>query len=151
MLLFNSSLVYASEHSCDKTVAPSTTIENVKLFVYEVEPKVFELGMLTGEQVKDIKRITYNSATSACDIWPIALEQGGDWGWHLVWVEEGAGVFYARMDGEAWVSSPKKRIATVPASQIEFKVTDQILELHWLDADGKHISRKSSDEGRYWD
>lgn len=118
--------------------------------VYEVQPKVFDLGISVGSEIENIKRVTFIASASACHIQPIALERGGDWGWHLVWAEGDAGVFYARMDGEAWVSSPKKKIAELPASKIEFKLTNQTVELHWIDAVGNQASRKSEDEGRYW-
>jgi len=151
LLVLPTSQAFATEQVCNQVVAP--TLERTvaaRLFVYEAEHQVFELGMTAGEQPHDIKRVTYSAADSACEIRPLALEKGGDWGWHLVW-EEDTGVFYARMDGEAWVSSPKKKIAISPVSQIEFNVIGQTLELRWLDEHGNRVSRRSEDEGRFWD
>lgn len=50
----------------------------------------------------------------ACPHHGPALAQGGDWGYHMAWFDGGekAGLFYARMDGEAWVSSPAKRFGS---------------------------------------
>lgn len=47
----------------------------------------------------------------ACPHHGPAIAKGGDWGYHMAWFDGGdkAGLFYARMDGEAWVSSPAKR------------------------------------------
>jgi len=150
--LITSSLAIASEQSCNSVVTTKLIDSNeAKLMVYEVQPKLFDLGMSVGSEIEDIKRVTFISTASACHIQPIALERGGDWGWHLVWTEGDAGVFYARMDGEAWVSSPKKKIAELPASEIELKLTNLTVELHWTDAAGNQASRKSDDEGRYWD
>jgi hypothetical protein len=51
----------------------------------------------------------------ACPHHGPAIAAGGNWGWHLAWFDGGdqAGLFYARMDGEAWVSSPAKRVGNV--------------------------------------
>ncbi len=46
----------------------------------------------------------------ACPHHGPALARGGDWGWHMAWFDGGKpGLYYARMDGAAWVSSPAKR------------------------------------------
>jgi len=83
----------------------------VRLVVYEFEAGKYDLAMLLGEQAPEVKRISFSGRESACAYQPLAVERGGNWGWHMVWQESDKGLFYARMDGEAWVSSPKKRIA----------------------------------------
>ncbi|CAG0973265.1 hypothetical protein MTYP_01350 [Methylophilaceae bacterium] len=47
----------------------------------------------------------------ACPHHGPAIARGEDWGWHMAWFDGGekTGLFYARMDGEAWVSSPARR------------------------------------------
>jgi hypothetical protein len=106
---------------------------------------------LLGERVPEVKRISFSGTESACAYQPLALERGGDWGWHMVWQEPDKGLFYARMDGEAWVSSPKKRIADLLVQQVEFQLDGQQLNISWQDETGQQFSRRSADEGRSWD
>lgn len=123
----------------------------VRLAVYEFEAGKYDLVMLLGEQTPEIKRVSFSGREFACVYQPLALERGGDWGWHMVWQESDKGLFYARMDGEAWVSSPKKRIADNPAQQVEFQSDGQQLDISWRDEAGQQFSRRSADEGRSWD
>jgi len=123
----------------------------VRLAVHEFEAEKYDLAMLLDEQAPEIKRVSFSGRESVCAYQPLALERGGDWGWHMVWQEPGKGLFYARMDGEAWVSSPKKRIADNPVQQVEFQSDGQKLEISWQDEAGQQFSRRSADEGRSWD
>lgn len=112
---------------------------------------------------QDIHRASFgNWKVEACPHHGPALAQGGDWGWHMAWFDGGMnnkakspGLYYARMDGEAWVSSPAMRFghsgqqAGHPALM---SVGDQVW-LAWreLDDSGSAIWLKTSvDAGRTW-
>lgn len=123
----------------------------VRLAVYEFETGKYDLAMLLGEQAPEVKRISFSGRESACAYQPLALERGGDWGWHMVWREPDKGLFYARMDGDAWVSSRKKGITDQPVMMVEFKSNGQQLDITWQDEFGQQFSRRSADEGRSWD
>ncbi|HEY8353383.1 MAG TPA: hypothetical protein VIK69_00020 [Methylophilaceae bacterium] len=123
----------------------------VRLLVYEFEPGRFDLAMQVGEPATAIHRISHSGRDAQCAYQPLALERGGDWGWHLLWLEPGRGVYYARMDGDAWVSSPKKRLADDGVRQVRFRADGSHLYVIWLDADGRRQTRQSLDEGRSWD
>lgn len=52
-----------------------------------------------------------NWKIDACPHHGPAIARGGDWGWHLAWYdgnEKKPGLYVARMDGEAWVTSPAR-------------------------------------------
>lgn len=125
--------------------------ESVRLLVHAFEPGRFDLAMQAGEAAGELHRISFAGREDACGYQPLALERGGDWGWHLVWLEPEKGVFYARMDGAAWVSSPKKRIADHPVRDVRFSMAGSQLTIGWQDAAGNQHSRMSADEGRSWD
>lgn len=66
--------------------------------------------------ITEVKRASFGGwKIDACPHHGPAIARGGDWGWHMAWFDGGekAGLFYARMDGEAWVSSPAKRFGDV--------------------------------------
>src|SRR5690606_23965083 len=66
--------------------------------------------------ITDVKRASFGDwKIDACPHHGPALARGGDWGWHMAWFDGGekAGLFYSRMDGEAWVSAPAKRFGNV--------------------------------------
>jgi hypothetical protein len=106
-----------------------------------------------------IQRVTFNrgQAQPACYFKPLAFAQGGEgdkyWGWHMLWSEP-VGLFYARMDGEAWVSSNPKRLTKLAAINPQFKLDGQNIKVTWQQVeDGVTANRQalSSDEGRSWD
>lgn len=85
------------------------------------------------------------------------LAKGGDWGWHMAWYGSGEkpGIFYARMDGDAWVSSPAKRFAMTQAqaSQPSLLAIGEHVWLAWkqLDPQGATVNIATSDDGgRNW-
>lgn len=152
IVTLNASIALAVGQPCQEAVKPQLQDDkNMKLWVHEFEPGKYDLAMSKDEVPENIKRVSFSGADAACIYRPIAIERGGDWGWHLVWAEQGEGVFYARMDGEAWVSSPKKRIVPSPAEKVELKISGQHLEIHWQDDVGQRLRQKSPDEGRSWD
>lgn len=104
-----------------------------------------------------IKRVTFeNSDASGCLSRYLAIARGGNWGWHLLWQPQHTTVLrYARMDGEAWVSSPVKTLAkqvqAIGAPDI-FTSGLQVWVV-WVEASAgayRVFSAYSEDEGRSW-
>jgi len=104
----------------------------------------------------DIKRVTFGGGYSdSCRYKYLAIARGGDWGWHLLWAAEGSGLLrYARMDGEAWVTSPVKKIAAPARTAGQPHVFTSGLQVWvvWVEAsDASRIyAVHSDDEGRSW-
>jgi hypothetical protein len=117
----------------------------------------------------EIRRVTFgrgnlsnNEATKACFFQPLAFAQGGlgkeYWGWHMLWSEatglQTGGLYYARMDGKAWVSSLPKRLTKFAAIKPQFKLENQTITVTWHqleNAAAANMQAISSDEGRSWD
>ena len=106
-----------------------------------------------------IQRATFGRGHDepACYFKPLAFAQGGEgkqyWGWHLLWAEP-VGLFYARMDGEAWVSSNPKRFSKLAAINPQFKLENQTIIVTWQQVENgvtANIQAVSSDEGRSWE
>lgn len=98
-----------------------------------------------------------NWQIDACPHHGPALARGGDWGWHLAWYDGGdqAGLFYARMDGAAWVSSPPRRFgdADAQAGHPALLALGEQVWLAWkeLSEHGAVIRlARSADGGRSW-
>ena len=134
----------------------------VLLWQHVFEDGARDLAMARTEQDRlgDIHRVTFGGgAESGCHYRGLAIARGGDWGWHLAWtlaeVEPGKPALrYARMDGEAWVSSPAKRFGADGARDPSLKVEGERVTLMWretLDGDDAERSVSSSDGGRSWD
>lgn len=109
------------------------------------------------EDGMDIKRVTYGGAkTAGCHYKSVVLVPGGSedqWGWHLAWASD-QGLFYARMDGQAWVSSPPKRLSKASTSGVELIANGQELRLKWNEQHGdwaEVYQAMSFDEGRSWE
>jgi len=95
---------------------------------------------------------------NACPHHGPALAKGGDWGYHMAWFDGGdkAGLFYARMDGDAWVSSPAKRFgdANSQAGHPALISNGEQVWLAWkemTDTASEVKLVKSDDSGRSWD
>ena len=95
---------------------------------------------------------------NACPHHGPALAKGGDWGYHMAWFDGGdkAGLFYARMDGDAWVSSPAKRFgdANSQAGHPALISNGEQVWLAWkemTDTASQVKLVKSDDSGRSWD
>jgi len=69
--------------------------------------------------LKEPERATFgNWQIDACPHHGPAIARGGDWGWHLAWYdgnEKKTGLYVARLDGEAWVTSPARRFGNADA------------------------------------
>lgn len=95
-----------------------------------------------------------------------ALARGGEgarwWGYHMAWFDGGndesgkqAALFYARMDGEAWVSSPAKKFGNMKkqAAHPALLAHGEKVWLVWREKDaGKNQVwlMQSDDEGKSW-
>lgn len=114
------------------------------------------------------KRATFGRwIIDGCPHHGAALASGGEgdhwWGYHMAWFDGGnddagrdATLFYGRMDGEAWVSSPSKRFGNM-AKQAGHPALASIGEAVWLvwrekDAGKSQVwLMKSGDEGKSWE
>lgn len=98
-----------------------------------------------------------NWKIDACPHHGPAIAKGGDWGYHMAWFDGGdkAGLFYGRMDGEAWVSSPAKRFGDTnqQAGHPALLSDGDQVWLAWKEmTDTTSIVKfvKSNDGGRSW-
>lgn len=89
-----------------------------------------------------------------CDFPVVVALKGADWGWHIAWLSSlSTGVFYARLDSQAWVTSPAKRLFDGPVSQLRFEQQQQQIILHLQLTDSAQaptITLQSDDEGKHW-
>ncbi len=114
------------------------------------------------------KRATFGRwKIDGCPHHGAALVTGGEgddwWGYHMAWFDGGnddsgakSALYYARMDGEAWVSSPAKKFGNMKkqAGHPSLASIGDNVWLVWREKDaGKHQiwMMKSTDGGRSWD
>jgi len=120
------------------------------------------------DKVPDPKRATFGRwKIDGCPHHGAALTGGGDgarwWGYHMAWFDGGnddagkdATLFYARMDGEAWVSSPARKFGNMKkqAGHPALATSGDNVWLVWREKDAGKSQlwlMKSSDEGKNWD
>jgi hypothetical protein len=116
----------------------------------------------------DPKRATFGRwKINGCPHHGAALASGGEgerwWGYHMAWFDGGnddagkdATLFYARMDGEAWVSSPAKKFGNMKkqAGHPALLAAGENVWLVWREKDAGKSQlwlMHSSDEGKSWD
>jgi len=94
----------------------------------------------------------------ACPHHGPALARGGEWGYHMAWFDGGekSGLFYARMDGDAWVTSPAKRFgnASQQAGHPALASQGESVWLAWKEISEQDSTIQiafSSDGGRSWE
>lgn len=114
------------------------------------------------------KRATYGKwKVDGCPHHGASLASGGEgaqwWGYHMAWFDGGndeagkqSSLFYARMDGEAWVSSPAKKFGNMQkqAGHPALAAVGEQVWLVWREKDAGKSQiwlMKSSDEGKSWD
>jgi hypothetical protein len=121
-----------------------------------VEGYDLAMGVQSGAG-QDIKRVSYDGIkTEGCHYKTVAIIPGGgqnQWGWHLAWAGS-HGLNYARMDGQAWVSSPPKRFSKAAVSDIRLQAEGSALSLLWYEQQGDKtviFQAVSHDEGRSWE
>lgn len=109
--------------------------------------------------LKEPVRATFgNWKIDACPHHGPAIARGGDWGWHLAWYdgnEKKPGLYVARLDGEAWVTSPARRFGNADAQAGHptlFANGEQVF-LAWkelTDTSAVIMAMVSEDGGRSW-
>jgi hypothetical protein len=144
--------VFACEN-CPVLKANRDTVAGAYIFKQLMFENKQDLVIVTPQA--ETKRVTFNrgDASISCYFQPIAFAQGGDWGWHMLWAEP-LGLYYARMDGEAWVSSNPKRFTKLMAINPQFKLENQTIAVTWQQVENgvtASLQALSSDEGRSWE
>ena len=95
------------------------------------------------------------SKEAGCHFPSFNLIKGGDWGWHVVWASSAnQGIFYARVDGEAWVSSLPKKLSRAVAEQVTLKEMQGTLIITAKYSANLNLPDEnfvSEDEGRNWE
>ena len=119
-------------------------------------------------QASSARRATFGQwKVDGCPHHGAALASGGEganwWGYHMAWFDGGndeAGakstLYYARMDGEAWVSSPAKKFGNMKkqAGHPALIAVGEQVWLAWREKDAGKSQiwlMKSDDGGRSWD
>lgn len=105
-----------------------------------------------------VNRATFGGwKIDACPHHGPAITKGGDWGFHMAWFDGGekAGLFYGRIDGDAWVSSPAKRFGNLnfqPSHPSLLSINEKVY-LAWKEINefGNYIVLSvSEDGGKNW-
>jgi hypothetical protein len=121
----------------------------------------------TASQPAVIKRATYGRwKIDGCPHHGAALVSGGEgrdwWGYHMAWFDGGndvygqsAGLYYARMDGVAWASTPAKKFAGSKnlAGHPALLSVGENVYLVWRESEAKThkiLGKYSDDGGRNW-
>ena len=158
-------MAQADEGLCDKLDAVKKNsqqqLERFTLTQFGFDTDVRDLAIIVHNVnlPAQIQRVTFNRGNNekSCYFKPLAFVQGGEgkqyWGWHMLWAEP-VGLFYARMDGEAWVSSKPKRFSKLAAINPQFKLEKDIVTVTWQQTENgvtANMQALSSDEGRSWD
>lgn len=151
------------------TNKPNGTVAALWRHVFEGSERDHMIAEIPADNTVAVpKRATYGRwKVDGCPHHGAALASGGEaerwWGYHMAWFDGGndeagkqASLFYARMDGEAWVSSPAKKFGNMQ-KQAGHPALAAIGEQVWLvwrekDAGKSQIwLMKSTDEGKSWD
>lgn len=153
--------VFAGEGlQCPQAKVQASNGQTLILKEYEFEHGVHDL-VVSNIDKPEIKRVTYSgkailntSGEQSCRYKAVAIAQGGDWGWHLAWMlNDKSGAYYSRMDGEAWVSTPAKRISEENADALQLTVKNEQVTLTGYaskNSPAAMFSVTSEDEGRNW-
>lgn len=157
-LLLTISGLANAEPLCGPVFAKPTDNTEVTLRQQVFDGGLQELAIIyqLANAKQKITRLSFaGSKEAGCHFPSFNLIKGGDWGWHVVWTSSANhGVFYARVDGEAWVSSLPKKLSQAVAEQVTVKeMQGKLIITAKYPAnlnlpDGNFIS---DDEGRNWD
>lgn len=157
LLLGMPSLAFA-DSACDPVFAKSADNAQVALTQQVFNGGLQELAIIYQDPnaKQKVTRLSFaGSKESGCHFPSFALLKGGDWGWHVVWTSSAnRGVFYARVDGEAWVSSLPKRLSPEVAEQVTIAEREGKLIITVSYAENLKAGMQiffSEDEGRNWD
>ena len=124
----------------------------VKVWQQQFEDGVFDLVMapVINDGSPPVVRLSFAGSKEAkCHFPEVSVLKGGDWGWHVAWVSAPKqAVYYVRVDGEAWVSVPPKKMVHNLAEQISLTASLQKLILSYrLINESKIKQLVSEDEG----
>ena len=149
----------AEVEGCAAATMTDSRGEKFTFWQHKFEDGTRDLVMTNAKN--DIKRVTFDKKPSdksqTCAFQALAIAEGANekerWGWHLAWADAQK-IYYARMDGEAWVSSLPKKFAAQNVSELRFTQSEDsqaknLLTLSWQAADGAY-QIQSDDEGRAW-
>lgn len=158
-LLLLSNLVFADPPNiCESLHFSQSDSTKVTLMQKVFDGEFQELAIVFQEEKaqEKITRLSFaGSKQAGCHFPAIAVLKGGDWGWHVVWASSGnQGVFYARVDGEAWVSSLPKKLSPDVAELVTLKVVQGKLTITAKYPANLNLAEQqfvSEDEGRSWD
>ena len=157
-LLLSISCLANAEPLCAPVFAKSAVNSQVVL-----KQQVFDGGLqelaITYQDLNAKQKTTRlsfaGSQEAGCHFPSFALLKGGDWGWHVVWTSSAnRGVFYARVDGDAWVSSLPKKLSRAVAEQVvlrEIQGNLIITAKYPANLNLPDENFTSDDEGRNWD
>lgn len=151
------SLAFA-DSACDPVFAKPIDNTRVVLRQQVFDGGLQELAIVHQEAntKQKVTRLSFaGSKEAGCHFPSFNLIKGGDWGWHVVWTSSAnRGVFYARVDGEAWVSSLPKRLSPEVAEQVTIAEREGKLIITVSYAENLKAGMQvffSEDEGRNWD
>ena len=157
-LLLTISGLANAEPLCGAVFAKPTDNTQVTLTQQVFDGGLQELAIiyqLANAKQKTTRLSFAGSKEAGCHFPSFALLKGGDWGWHVVWTSSAnQGVFYARVDGEAWVSSLPKKLSQAVAEQVTLKEMQGKLIITAKYPANLNLPDEnfiSDDEGRYWD
>lgn len=163
-----------SDSSCEccriaLTNKPDGTVAALWRHVFEGSERDHMIAEIPADKVSAApKRATYGKwKVDGCPHHGAALASGGEadrwWGYHMAWFDGGndeagkqSSLFYARMDGQAWVSSPAKKFGNMQkqAGHPALAAVGEQVWLVWREKDAGKSQvwlMKSSDEGKSWD
>lgn len=137
---------------------PKGKLPAIKIFAQAWPDGRIDLAISQPNENQVITRLSLQGATAheGCDFVSLHAIPGGDWGWHIAWSSrQQAAAFYARLDAQAWVSSPPKRFSSpvkdgqhpAPPQQVRLILSPQDLHLQLAPSQASFVS---DDEGRTW-
>ena len=140
-------LVYFSEHDGAKVLLTQKVFDGgfQELAIVHQEANAQE----------KVTRLSFaGSKENGCHFPAFSSLKGGEWGWHVVWTSSAnQGVFYARVDGDAWVSSLPKRLSRDLAEKVTISETQGQLIITMRYSSNLDLHEQqffSEDEGRSW-
>lgn len=141
---------------CPVKVVVMGDMVEVNVWQHQFRDGTFDLviGKVEQGKVVGIARLSFKgSKEPKCHFSKIAVRKGGDWGWHVAWFStEKSAVYYVRVDKEAWVTSPPKKLHDGVVSSLSFSEFGTQLSLTLgIDHQIPPVSTLTSeDEGRSW-
>ncbi|MBM3350941.1 MAG: exo-alpha-sialidase [Betaproteobacteria bacterium] len=149
------------------THKPDGTVAVLWRHVFKGSERDHMIAEISNNKPVEPKRATYGKwKVDGCPHHGAALVSGGEgehwWGYHMAWFDGGneehgqdASLLYARMDGEAWVSSPPKKFGHFKkqAGHPALLTMGENVWLVWREKDAGKSQvwlMKSPDEGRQW-